>query len=86
MNFNYNFPNLVADPSYSFAPTGTRLPPFRPTPSGDDSSKTDAAAQRYDAELRRILGGETEALSAQEERVYRAEVSSPTIQHRANVA
>jgi hypothetical protein len=80
MNFNYNFPNLVADPSYSFAPTGTRLPPYRPTPSGDGSSKTDAAALRYDAELRRILGGETEALSAQEERVYRAEVSFQQIQ------
>lgn len=63
MHTAYHFPHLTPDPSYSFAPPGTRLPSF---------SSADA---RYEAELRRILGGQVEPLAAQEERVYRAEVS-----------
>lgn len=63
MDTAYHFPHLTPDPSYSFAPPSTRLPPFSPVDA------------RYDAELRRILGGTVEPLVAQEERVYRAEVS-----------
>lgn len=76
MNLNFNFPDLVADPSYSFAPTGTVLPPF-PRSAGTNSAEgsPDADAQSYDVELRRVLAGQTEGLEVQEERVYRAEVS-----------
>jgi hypothetical protein len=76
MNLNLNFPDLVADPSYAFAPTGTVLPPFRPSATAGGEGARDAVASRYDAELRTILAGQTEALEVQEERVYRAEVSA----------
>lgn len=75
MNLNFNFPDLVADPSHSFAPTGTALPPFRPSAIAGGEGARGADAARYDAELRRILAGQMEALEVQEERVYRAEVS-----------
>ena len=75
MNLNFNFPDLVADPSHSFAPTGTALPPFRSSAIAGGEGARGAHASRYDAELRRILAGQMEALEVQEERVYRAEVS-----------
>lgn len=76
MNLNFNFPDLVADPSYSFAPTGTVLPSFRPSAfTNTAEGSRDDDARRYDVELRRVLAGQTEGLEVQEERVYRAEVS-----------
>ncbi|KAJ9097063.1 hypothetical protein QFC20_006259 [Naganishia adeliensis] len=73
MNLNFNFPDLVADPSYSFAPTGTVLPSFRPSAFTNTARSRDDDARRYDVELRRVLAGQTEGLEVQEERVYRAE-------------
>jgi hypothetical protein len=76
MNLNFNFPDLVADPSYSFAPTGTVLPPFpRSADTNTAEGSRDDDVRRYDVELRRVLAGQTEGLEVQEERVYRAEVS-----------
>lgn len=76
MNLNFNFPDLVADPSYSFAPTGTVLPPFpRNADTNTAEGSRDDDVRRYDVELRRVLAGQTEGLEVQEERVYRAEVS-----------
>ncbi|KAJ9091886.1 hypothetical protein QFC19_008912 [Naganishia cerealis] len=77
MNLNFNFPDLVPDPSYSFTATGTRLPVLQQSLTKDghiQGIKTQGAGDSlYDQQLRRALAGEEEDLPEQEERVYRAE-------------
>lgn len=96
MNLNFNFPDLIPDPTYSFTtpPSDPQLltnPAQRPAHNHQGSSNThdlearNAADAMYDERLRRALsGGEggEEDLPEQEERVYRAEVSRVCVGQR----
>ncbi|KAJ9113987.1 hypothetical protein QFC22_005805 [Naganishia vaughanmartiniae] len=90
MNINFNYPDLIPDPTYSFTTTTTHLPaiPLYRSPTAtangthhqqeEESQQHAARDAMYAERLGRALSGGEEELAEQEERVYRAESPTPS--------